>query len=132
MEITSQLAIFLENKPGALGRVCETLLEDDISILAVSVADGVDHAVVRLVVDAPSRAIHLLEERGILVSENDVILLNAKNRNGMLLEVTRRLSRAKVNIEYLYFTVRSSQKVGVMVLRPSNVNKAVAALQDLG
>ena len=49
MEVTTQLAIFLENKPGALARVCKALEEDDISILAVSVADGVDHAVVRLV-----------------------------------------------------------------------------------
>jgi len=131
MELTTQLAIFLENKPGALARVCEALQEDEISILAVSVADGVDHAVVRLVVDQPGRAAHLLEEAGILVNENEVLLLDAKNRNGMLLDIAVRLSKAKVNIEYLYCAVRRSQKKGVVVLRPSNVRKAMKALEGL-
>jgi len=131
MDVTTQLAIFLENKPGALARVCEALQEDDIGILAVSVADGVDHAVVRLVVEEPNRAAHLLEEAGILVNENEVLLLDAPNRHGMLLEIAERLAKAKVNIEYLYCAVRRSQKRGVVVLRPSDVKKAMKALEGL-
>lgn len=132
MEVTKQLAIFLENKPGALARLCDAMTEEKINILAVSVVDGVDHAVVRMVVDRPEKAIYLLEGVGILVSENDVIMFDAPNRPGMLFDIAEKLSKAKINIEYLYCAVQKNQKKGTLVLRPSNLKKALSALSEIG
>jgi len=51
MKIVKQLALFLENKPGTLSKVCDALAAAKINIYAISVSDAVDHAVVRMVVD---------------------------------------------------------------------------------
>ena len=59
MEIAKQLAVFLDNRPGALARVCEAFEENGINIHALTTSDTVDHSVVRMVVDDPQPAIWL-------------------------------------------------------------------------
>ena len=67
MQITQQLAIFLENKPGTLARVCDELAAAGINIFAVTTSDTIDHSVIRMVVSDPRRALALFEEHGTLV-----------------------------------------------------------------
>lgn len=128
MEIAIQLAIFLENRPGALARVCEALGEANINIHAISTSDTVDHTVVRLVLSEPRKAIFLLEERGMLVVENEVLLVDGANRPGALAAITRCLARARINIEYLYCAAGPKAKTGLLVLRVSNPRKAMTVL----
>ncbi|MHC4481514.1 MAG: ACT domain-containing protein, partial [Planctomycetota bacterium] len=59
-----QLAVFLENRPGTLAKMCQALAQEGINLLALTVSDNVDHAVVRLVVDKPQEALHLLGSSG--------------------------------------------------------------------
>ena len=73
METKTQLSIFLENRPGTFQRVAESLGEQGINVLGFAVNDAIDHAVVRMVVDDPTKAIHLLEEAGVLVLEAEVL-----------------------------------------------------------
>ena len=54
VETTTQLAVFLANRPGALARVCEALAQAEINIHALATSDTVDHTVVRMVVDRKS------------------------------------------------------------------------------
>jgi hypothetical protein len=128
LETTTQLAVFLENRPGALARVCEALAKAGINILALTVSDTVDHAVIRMIVSDPTKALMLLGERGVLAFENDVLLIDASNELGVLARIADALSRAEVNIEYAYFASNATSPKGVIVLRPSNVEKARQAL----
>src|ERR1700740_562561 len=66
MQITKQLAIFLDNRPGTFARVADALAAAKINIYAISTSDTVDHSVVRLVVNDYRRALHLFEEHGTL------------------------------------------------------------------
>ena len=102
MRIVKQLAVFLENQPGALLRVTEDLAKNSINILAISVSDTVDHAVVRLVVDEPKKALHLLGEAGVLVVENDLVEVNVANDPGQLTRICKTLETIGSNIEYAY------------------------------
>ena len=67
MQITTQLALFLDNRPGMLASVCEALNEAGINIYALTVSDTVDHSVIRLLVSDTRKALLLFEERGTLV-----------------------------------------------------------------
>ena len=60
MKVEKQLSLFLENKPGTLAAVCQALADEAVNIYAISVVDAVDHAVVRMVVSDPTKAITLL------------------------------------------------------------------------
>ena len=128
IQITKQLALFLDNRPGTLARVCETLAEAKISILAISTSDTVDHSVVRLVVNEPDRALRIFEEYSALVVDDDVVLIEGDNRPGSLAKICTDLSAAKVNIEYAYCATAPSAKKGLLVLRVSNAPKALKAL----
>lgn len=127
MPVIKQLSVFLENKPGVLGRLCETFADEKINILGMSVSDTVDHAVVRLVTNNPSKARTLLEDAGVLVVENEVLALSLADKPGMLADVARKLAKAKVNIEYAYGTTDKSG--GVLILRVSDTKKAQKTLK---
>jgi hypothetical protein len=131
LEAATQLAIFLENRPGALARVCEALAQAGINIYALTVSDTVDHAVVRMLVSDPTKALMLLGERGVLAFENDVLVIEAANERGVLGKIADALSRAEVNIEYAYFATSENSPKGLIVLRPSDLEKAQHALHNL-
>lgn len=131
IETATQLAVFLSNRPGALARVCEALAKAGINIHALTISDTVDHSVVRMVVNDPTKALMLLGESGVLAVENDVLMIESDNAPGMLAEIAERLANAKINIEYAYMAATTESDRGLMILRPSDVEKAHASLRDL-
>ena len=112
MHITKQLAIFLENRPGTLARVCDALAEARINIFAISTSDTVDHTVIRMVVSDYQKALHVFEEHGTLVVEDDVLMIEGDNKSGSLARIAHKLAAAKVNIEYAYCATAPDAKKG--------------------
>ncbi|MEO8044724.1 MAG: ACT domain-containing protein [Spartobacteria bacterium] len=131
IEIATQLAVFLGNRPGALARVCSELAEAEINIHALATSDTIDHAVVRMVVSDPTKALMILGERGVLALENDVLMIESNNKPGTLSTIAERLAKASINIEYAYLASSAKAETGLMILRPSDVEKALRALRDL-
>jgi hypothetical protein len=128
MEITKQLAIFLDNRPGMLARVAEALAEAKVNIYGITTSDTVDHSVIRMVVSDYRRALHMFEERGTLVVEDDVLMVDGVNKAGELARITKKLAAAKVNIEYCYSATPAEAKKGLMIMRVSNPAKALKVL----
>jgi len=128
MQITKQLAIFLDNRPGTLARVADALAEAKINIYAISTSDTIDHTVIRLVVSDYQKALHVFEEHGTLVVEDDVLMVEGSNKPGELAHLAHKLAAAKVNIEYCYSATPAAAKNGLMILRVSNPTKALKVL----
>jgi hypothetical protein len=128
MELTTQLALFLDNRPGTLARVCEALAEAKVNIIAFSTNDTVDHTVVRMVVSDHRKAQEVFEERGALVVESEVLMVTGDNRPGSLASIAQKLADAKINIDYAYCATGPQQKTGVLILRASNCKKALKIL----
>jgi len=128
MQITKQLAVFLENRPGMLARVCDALSAEKINIYAISSSDTVDHIVIRLVVSDADRAMALFEERGVLVVTNEVLMIESNNKPGSLAAIAHKLAKAKINIEYAYCATPPNAQKGLLILRPSNAKKALKVL----
>lgn len=73
----------------------------DVHVLALTVLDTTDSAIIRLVVDGPDRARHLLEQHGFPFTESNVVvveLASATELNGLMAAMLE----AEVNINYLY------------------------------
>jgi hypothetical protein len=130
MHITKQLAVFLDNRPGTLARLADALAEAEINIFAISTSDTVDHSVVRLVLSDYRKAMHVFEERGAFVVEDDVLVIEGDNKPGSLARIAQRLADAKVNIEYCYSATASKERHGLMVMRVSDPKKALKALNS--
>ncbi|MGI9114915.1 MAG: ACT domain-containing protein [Chthoniobacterales bacterium] len=131
IEPATQLAVFLSNRPGALSRVCAELAAAEINIHALAISDTADHSVVRMVVSDPTKALMLLGERGVLALEADVLMIETDNEPGSLAKIADRLARDEVNIEYAYLASSMKSARGLMILRPSDVDKAQRILRDL-
>ncbi len=130
MQITKQLAIFLDNRPGTLARVADELAKAKINIYAISTSDTVDHTVIRLVVSDYQKALHVFEEHGTLVVEDDVLLIDGSNNPGELASIAHRLAAAKINIEYCYSATPPDARKGLLILRVSNPSKALKVLNQ--
>ena len=128
MQITQQLAIFLDNRPGMLARLADALAEAKINIYAISTSDTVDHSVIRLVTSDYRKAMHVFEAHGTLVIEDDVLMIEGSNKPGELARLAHRLADAKINIEYCYSATSPSAKKGLMIMRVSDAKKALKVL----
>lgn len=132
MEILKQLSVFVANRPGTLARISALLAGQGINIQGLSVADAVDHAVVRFIVDLPARAMVVLSEAGLLVLESDIIVLHLTNRPGEMSELGNRLGQAGVNIEYAYGGMGPGDASGILFLKVSDEALAREVLDGMG
>ena len=131
MPIEKQLSVFMENKPGRLSQICNALAENDINIRAMSVHDTVDHAIVRLVVDNPTKALILLEEENVYTIEQEVVVLSIDNRPGIISTIAKKLFRADINIEYAYCTASKNQDFGCLVVKTKDIEQTAEILESL-
>ena len=130
MQISKQLAIFLDNRPGMLAAVADALAEAKINIYAVSTSDTVDHSVIRLVVSDYRKALNLFEARGTLVVDDDVLMIEGDNRPGSLAKIAHKLAAAKINIEYAYCATPPDARKGLLILRVRDARKALKVLNS--
>ena len=130
MPIEKQLSIFMENKPGHLSRICSTLAENAINIFAMSVHDTVDHAIVRLLVDHPTKALLLLEQEGVYTIAQDVVVIGIDNRPGIISAIAKKLFRADINIEYAYCTATKGQDHGCLVIKTKDPEQTLEILEN--
>lgn len=130
IKITKQLSVFLENRPGVLAKICGILSEAKINVLALSVHDTIDHAITRLVVDQYIKALLLLEQQGLYIREQDVVLVSLDNHPGELAKLAQKLARADINIEYAYCTAIDQQGEGCLVLKTDAPERTLELLRD--
>jgi hypothetical protein len=130
MAIEKQLSVFMENKPGRLSTICGTLADNNINIYAMSVHDTVDHAIVRLIVDNPTKALIILEEEGVYIVTQDVVVLQIDNKPGIISHIAKKLFRADINIEYAYCTASRNQDMGCLVIKTKDAEQTQDILDE--
>ncbi len=128
IRIDKQFAIFLDNRPGVLARVCQALEKAKVNILAFSILDSVEHAIVRMIVDNTVVASKVLTDLHLTVHQRDVVLMDVKNTPGELAKIAERIAEAGINIEYAYCTTTPSQGAGALVLRTNDLEATINAL----
>ena len=107
------------------------LAEAKINIFAMSVHDTVDHAIVRLIVDNPNKALVILEEEGVYIVTQDVVVLQIENKPGIISTVAKKLFRADINIEYAYCTATKNQEFGCLVVKTKDTEQALEILEEI-
>jgi hypothetical protein len=128
MDFVKQLSLFIANKPGTLANICGELAKYKVNIYALTISDTTDHAVVRMVVSDTQKAMHLFERRGLLVIDNNVLMIENSNKPGSLAKIAERLAKAKINIEYAYLATSPGSKSGLLIVRTEKVEKALQVL----
>ena len=98
----SQLSVFLENREGRLDEVLNVLAENEVNIVALSLADTSDYGMLRMIVSDPNKGRAVLKENGITAMLTDVVALRVPHATGSLSKAMHQIVEGEVNIEYMY------------------------------
>ena len=96
-----QFVIYAEHKVGWLNDFVSMLNDESINILAISVLDTTDSAVIRLIPNYPKDLARLLKSLSISFTERMVLAVQLEKEDS-LQSITRALLRAEINIHYVY------------------------------
>ena len=97
-----QLSVFLENREGRLDEVLAVLGNNDVNIVALSLADTSDYGMLRMIVSDPNKGRAVLKENGITAMLTDVVALRVPHETGSLSKAMHQIVEGEVNVEYMY------------------------------
>ena len=128
MKIT-QISVFLENRKGRLYDVCSILGQNDINIMALTIAETENFGVLRIVVNKPDNAIKLLKDKGFAANITDVVVVEVENKPGGLAKILKILNDNDINIEYMHAMLSRKSDRSFMVFRFDNPDNAIEVLK---
>ena len=126
-----QISVFVENKQGKLVETVKTLAENDINIRAMSIADTKDFGILRMITSDNAKTKEVLSSDSV-VNTTDVIAVKMADRPGSLYKVIDILSKAGINIEYMYAFTASDSLGAYVVFRVDDVPQAQKLIDDNG
>ena len=128
-----QIAVLVENKPGALYALTAVLAQGQIDMRALSLAETKDFGIVRLIVNDLYKATTLLKDAGYVHSLTPVVGVAIPDVPGGLNRVLQVLTDAKVNVEYMYaFLGGKDVDHAYMIFRVADDKAAETALASRG
>ena len=125
-----QISVFLENRQGRLARLCTTLADQGIDMLAISIADTTDYGILRIYVSDHEKAAGILRDAGFSVSITDVIAVAVDDAPGGLAGILRILADEDISVGYLYSLVRRVGHKAVLLLQFRDIESAVQVLRQ--
>ncbi len=116
-----EVFVVVENRPGAIGRLCQELARRKINIEGI----GVFGDVAKLRVSNTAKAMKTLTSLGYEVEQRQVLAAELDNQPGALAKLALALGEAGINIEYLYGTMNPRQERGTIILDVSDIDRAL-------
>lgn len=127
-----QLSVWLPNKPGMLKKFLDILIENNIELRAITVAETEEYGILLLLVDKPDECMKILDELDYPVSETMVLAVKLKSDNNAigLQEISKIMGENNINIDYLYNTLVKDESL--IILKVDNNEKAIELLKEDG
>jgi hypothetical protein len=97
----AQFSVFTPNRLGRLQELISLLGSRNVHVLAITVLDTTDSAIIRLVLDDPDKGRELLQEHGFPFTESRLVVVELKSSDE-LMRLVAALLGAELNINYLY------------------------------
>ncbi len=127
-----QFTVFLENRVGQLLEVVRRFEGTGIRIVALSISDSAECALVRFLVSHPERGREILERAGLAIIESDLIGIQLPSSNQPLLQICSALLQAEVNIVQTYPLLTKADAPAAVAVMVDNTDLAVELLSARG
>ncbi len=119
--MAKQLHIFVENKPGRLKTITESLQKIGINIRAFAIQDRGDYGLMKLIVSDPRQAHLSLADMGCACALKDVLAVSIPDRPGNLHRLLGALADGGINIIDAHGFVLQPNKQGICVIEIENL-----------
>lgn len=114
----NQISIFLENKYGKLSEIMALLTDENIRIIAATIADTSDYGILRIIVSEPQKAYKILKNNNVSANLTEVFALTIESERDSLSKVMESFTTVGLSIEYMYcFSIREKS---IIILRTNN------------
>ena len=132
MPTTKEFTIHMEDQPGMLGKLCRSLADRGVNIVAFQAfPHGKDKSTLRLVTDNPSVTKTVLESERAAHTETEVAQATLPHRPGALATAATKLGEGKININYAYAGIEPRTNAPVVIFGVPEVNQAVKILDEV-
>jgi hypothetical protein len=109
----TQFSVFTANRMGRLHDLIALLNTNSVHVLAVTVLDTTETAIIRLVVDDPQAARRLLQENGFAFTESELLVVEITAAT-QLPELMAAFLEAEVNVNYMYCFIPHPQGKSIL------------------
>lgn len=127
-----QISVFLENKAGQLADITKILSENQVNMRAINIAETADYGVLRLIVDDAAKASSILLEQGFILTMTPVVGAAVPDTPGGLSNVLGVISRAEIDVEYMYSVFGQKDGQACMIFRVADAESLTAVLEKSG
>jgi hypothetical protein len=127
-----QFSVFLQNKVGALLEIVRLLDQNNIIVLALSIAESCESAISRIIVSDPDRTEELFREHDIPHSSCELMVVELADGPGDLSKLLAALLMAEVNVHFSYPLLVRPRGRAVLVLHVDDIECATSVLLGEG
>jgi hypothetical protein len=126
-----QFSVFAENRLGRLYDLTSLLKEHNVHVMAMTVLDTTDSAIVRFVVDDPDKARELMVNNDFPYVECAVLAVEITDES-QLKGVLAALFEAEINIHYIYSFIKRPEGKCAVAINAEDDDVAAQALATKG
>ena len=127
-----QIVVSIENEPGRLSEVTESLGNAGINLRALNLVDTGAFGQLRLLVSDVATARKILMKMQIPAYVNEVVAAEIEDKPGSLARLLKPLTEAGVTVIFMYAFITFSKGNAIMVFRFSDNDKAIEVLKANG
>src|SRR5450755_1664676 len=124
-----QFSVFMENKVGRLLDIAKMFSQAQVHVVALSILDTADAAIVRLVADDPDKARTFLQEHGLAFTEVTLVVVELKSSAADLQAMLTALLQAECNIHSAYSLLTRPRGKAALALHVEDGECATNVLQ---
>lgn len=130
MAISREFTVLLENRPGALGKLCRALADHKVNILALQSSPVREKFVTRFIVDHPDKARAVLHSEKLTFTETTIVQTKIVHRPGEIARLASRLGKANININYAYCGLEPGTNAPLVFFGVEEVDEAESVLRE--
>ena len=126
-----QFSVFAENRVGRLHELTALFKEHQVHIMAITVLDTTDSAIMRLIVDDREKARELMVNNDFPYTECDVLAVEISDETD-LRAVLAALLEAEINVHYVYSFIKRPEGRAALAINVEDADVAAQALNQRG
>lgn len=126
-----QFSVFAENRLGRLFDLTTLMRNNNVHMIALTVLDTTDSAIVRFIVDDPDRCRELMVNNDFPYVECDILAIEITDES-QLNGVLAALFEAEINIHYIYSFIRRPENRTAVAVNVEDSDIAAQALNQRG